>query len=72
MKRHYLSVSAKAVTRPVFILGCERSLVSVPSPQLPRANPQKRGTLPTTMFSTFTQVKNQTFSFHFFQLGAEG
>ena len=29
--------------------------------------PEKRGT-PASIISTFTQVKNQTFSFHFFQL----
>lgn len=45
--------------------------LSVSSQGWPRANLEKRGT-PAPIISTFTQVKNQTFSFHFFSWVQEG
>ena len=46
------------------IFGCERSAISVTS-GWPCATADKRGT-PASIISTFTHVKNQTVSFHFF------
>ncbi len=63
--------SGAAVIMPVSIFGCERPHISVSSPGWPSASPEKRGT-PASIISTFTQVKNQTFSFHFFSWAQEG
>lgn len=60
-----------AVRSPMSIFGCERLHILVSSPGWPCASPEKRGT-PASIISTFTQVKNQTFSFHFFSWVQQG
>lgn len=53
--------NSAAVSRPVSIFGCERSHNIF---RVVCASSEKRGT-PASIISTITQVKNQTFSFHF-------
>ncbi len=60
-----------AVKRSVSNFSYESPQILVSSPGWPHASPEKRGT-PASIISMFIQVKNQTFSFHFFRVQKGG